>query len=243
MTEIRRELPGDVLRELRAARGYRGRRTSDEEFRYGTRRTSPRLVGAFAEMTSWSYSKLNRLERIRWETDPTTWRSLFSIADLEDLVEAGWLEGDDDYYCRFESAIEWQAKVYFQGTSVYEGAEVTLERFAAITAEHVGAVVHAHVEQTSTDGKIAIHLPPETLGALEDRVRESTLFMLIALHLARPAGEDDEEVTRSLLQMSRPDAPDTPYIRTLQLAYGIAKIMLQSEIDSLRALQEDSDSS
>jgi len=78
-----RELPSDVLRELREKKGLARK--------------------AFGELTGWSYEIQRNLEANR---------TRFTRQHLEELVAAGWIKEGDEFYRRFEEAMAyaWEAE-------------------------------------------------------------------------------------------------------------------------------------
>ena len=127
-----RELPGEVLIALRRSKGYmtaqafarkeaaRRERLKDTTLPLSAQK---RLVGkpgqltTFAGLTGWSYSKLNRLERIRRGFAPADWRAVFATRELQDLVDAGWIEEGDEWYVRFEESFKAQARALYRASN------------------------------------------------------------------------------------------------------------------------------
>jgi len=242
MDQLQLELPGDILRDFRMSLGYMSAQDWADALRAGTRRGRHvrGLVYAFAGDSGWDYYRLNRLERVRWGSDPKDWRGSFSHKDLERLVDAGWLAEGDEYYQRFEQAIKWQAQVLQHGPSVYEGARPALVGYAPIPAAYVTVLLRQVFSQLPSDVFPGTAISPEEWGALEKRIEENATYVLMLLQLQRPPSEDDEETTRGLLQIGTgSEASDTPLVRTLRFLYRYVKSEILGEIDDMAARRRE----
>jgi hypothetical protein len=126
MEEIRKELPGDVLIAFRRWKGH------------------PRSVTAFAELAGTNYTKVHRLESIRWGVDASEWLTpYFDMTDLDAFIQARWMTVGDAWYRRFQRAFEWQAKVMQHGSVIYQGVAPEGSEYAPIYEEHLSVVIRA----------------------------------------------------------------------------------------------------
>ncbi|MHB1459466.1 MAG: hypothetical protein ACYC0V_21355 [Armatimonadota bacterium] len=202
-----------------------------------------KAVKVFSKLTGWGYGKMNNIEGIKWGSNPEAWRTRFTRFDLEDLIDAGWIERDSEMCSRFEKSLEWQARVLLYGPGVYQEMELDAESYAPIPAEHLAILLRAVLSQAGPE-----ILPPKLITdqmrvTLEQRLFDDTLFVLMVLQLShRQEGGDEEdmaEVTRGLQQIGTqdPDMPETPYLRTLHFAYRCVASLLSSEVENLIEMQ------
>lgn len=240
---LHKELPGNVLIELRMSRGYMSAKACAEGIQLEQRLNRRKAVAVLSKLTGWGYGKMNNIEGIKWGSSPEAWRTRFTKFDLEDLIEAGWIERDSEMCSRFEKSMEWQAKVLLYGTKVYQEAELDTSSYAPIPAEHLAILLRAVLSQAGPDIIPPALITDQMRVTLEQRLFDDTLFVLMVLQLSRRQGGEDEEdtaeVTRGLLQIGTqdPDMPETPYMRTLHFAYRCVASLLRSEIENLIEMQ------
>ena len=215
-TQPKGELPGDVLIALRTSEGF-------------TRSSRP-----FATTVHMSYDTMRRLEMVRWGTVQQDWVRPFDRQDLVPLVNAGWLEEGDGWWLRFETAFAWQHIVMEYGRRVYEQGIPGERLFEPVFEEHVIILVRTLVQrevQKSRDEGISIN--PTQVEVTIEKITAEVLFRLTTTDLIMGQQIDgritpESEQTRGMqaLLSARGDQADTPYVRTLQLAYNWADAML-----------------
>ena len=238
-----KELPGNVLIELRMSRGYMSAKACAEGIQVEQRIIRHKLVKAFSGLTGWGYGKMNNIEGIKWGSNHEAWRTRFTKYDLEDLIEAEWIERDSEMCSRFEKSMEWQARVFLYGIKVYQEAELDTDSYAPIPAEHLAILLRAVLSQAGHEIIPPALITDQMRITLEQRLFDDTLFVLMVLQLGRGQGGEDEEdmaeVTMGLQQIvtQGPDMPETPYLRTLHFAYRCVTSLLSSEIGNLTEMQ------
>lgn len=225
------------------SRGYMSAKAWAEGIQLEKRLIRRKLVKAFSGLTGWGYGKMNNIEGIKWGSNPEVWRTRFTKFDLEDLIEAKWVQRDSEMCSRFEKSMEWQARVLLYGTSVYQEVELDAESYAPIPTEHLAILLRAVLSQAGPEILPPALITDQMRVTLEQRLFDDTLFVLMVLQLShRQGGEDEEdmaEVTRGLQQIGTqdPDMPETPYLRTLHFAYRCVASLLSSEIENLIEMQ------
>jgi hypothetical protein len=214
MEKIRKELPGDVLLAFRQIQGH------------------PRSVTVFAELAGTNYTKIHRLESIRWGVDESAWQAHFDMTDLDPFIEVGWLSVGDEWYQRFLEALKWQTKVMQCGSSIYQGVEPKGGEYAPISEEHFSVVIRAVL------GKLTAELAPSgtadeaRLKRAEEKLYQGVRSTLeaVGLLLGEDEGHDDE--TRGLLEglTEASGLPESPYLHTLRFAVRCAFVMGRERI-------------
>jgi hypothetical protein len=216
MNTTRRELPGDVVI---AFRQFKGR---------------TRTITAFAELAGTNYSKIHRWESIRWGVDPSKWKGVFDMEDLQIFIDAGMMKEGDEWYQRFQNAAEWQARVLQYGSIVYQGIQPEAE-YAPILEEHLSAVVQAVVSKAIGDMGPSWKSRSEVVAEVERKVYAAVHSMMeaVGLLVAKGFGEGPEEdVTRGLLQglTTASSGVETPYVRSLRCALRSALASARGEL-------------
>jgi hypothetical protein len=216
MVENRKELPGDVLIAFRQTKGH------------------PRSINAFAELAGTNYTKIHRLESIRWGVDASEWLTpYFDMTDLAPFIEEGWISVGDEWYQRFLGAFKWQAKVMQFGPAIYKGIEPEGSEYAPIYEEHLSVVIRA------VFGKLKAELAPSqtveeaNLKQAEDKLHQGVRSILEAVDLLIGEGNGpDDDVTRGLLQGLTETSclPDSPYVHTLRFAIECASVIGRERI-------------
>jgi len=214
MEEIRKELPGDVLITFRQSKGH------------------PRSITAFAELAGTNYTKIHRLESIRWGVDEVEWQAHFDMTDLDPFIEAGWISVWDEWYQRFLEALKWQARVMQCGSGIYQGVESEGGEYAPISEQHFSVLIRAVL------GKLTAELAPSgTVDEVRLKQAEEKLYQgvrstleAVGLLLGEDEGHDDE--TRGLLQglTEASGLPESPYLHTLRFAVRCAFVMGRERI-------------
>ena len=209
-TQPKGELPGDVLVALRSSKGFT---------------KSSRL---FATTVHMSYDTMRRLEMVKWGTVEQDWVRPVDREDLESFESAGWLKEGDGWWLRFETAFAWQHIVMEYGQRVYEQGAPGERLIEPVFEEHVIILVRTLAEREirrSLDGGISIS--PTQVEVTIEKVTAEVLFRLTTTNLIMAQQIDgritpESEQTRGMqaLLSARGDQADTPYVRTLQLAYN-----------------------
>ena len=201
------QLPGDVLIALRESNGF----LSDREF---------------SDTLPMSHTTLWRLESVLWGTPPFNWSRPMKRSDLDAFVQAGWIEIGDTWWDRFLTAFAWQHVVLKYGESIYSDNGASLRILAPISVEHVLAMAEALVarEVARRLGQSAA-IAPDEQQALIDKLyaelvlRLSTMDCILTCETDIPITPDMEQ-TRSVAELLAGGAQaETPYTRTLFLAY------------------------
>jgi hypothetical protein len=213
---IPKVLPGNVLQALRQARKY------------------TRSVTAFANLVGWSYDTLRRLEQVKWSTAPESWHHEWDYADLEALVNAGMLQRGDEFWMQFETAFAWQSLVLRYGVQVYDQETLRIRLLAPVLEEHVIVMVRSigTREMRKLSAQNA-EIDDTKLALATERVLSEVVFRLattglvLTKEMGRPNLPDTEQ-TRALegLLTTSPGA-ETPYLRTLWVAYEWAQEALK----------------
>jgi len=212
-TQPKGELPGDVLIALRTSEGF-------------VRSSRP-----FATTVHMSYDTMRRLEMVRWGTVEQDWVRPFDRQDLVPLVNAGWLEEGDGWWLRFETAFAWQHIVMEYGQRVYEQGTPDERLFEPVSKEHVIILVRTLVEREmrGSFGDGATGNPTRVEVTIE-KITAEVLFRLTTTNLIMAQQIDgkitpESEQTRGMqaLLSARGDQAETPYVRTLQMAYKWAE--------------------
>jgi hypothetical protein len=212
INEPAKMLPGDVLVALRQARKY------------------TRSVAVFAHLIGWSYDTLRRLEQVKWNTSPKTWLHPWDYVDLEPLLNADMLKRGDEFWLQFETAFAWQALVLRYGEQVYDQKTLRERLLAPVLEEHVIVLVRAIGEREMRklaessgeidDAKLAL----ATERVLSEVVlRLATTGFILTKEMGGPILADTEQTRAMEGLLTAGAGAETPYIRTLRLAYAWAE--------------------
>jgi hypothetical protein len=212
LVHSQRELPGDVVASIREAEGYL------------------RSVRIFAELLGFSYDTLRRMEMVKWGSSPETWERLFDYQDLQAFVNAGFVQEGDERWHRFKAAFVRQHEVRKYGENVYTETGEEEPIFAPASPQHISLLVQMVItrdgqrfDSTSTRiGDVPLELIVEKLTA--DIVMSMTMAGLASDDAPEEYDEDDIERTRAIQDQAATEGyPETPYLRTLRLAYELAE--------------------
>ena len=217
MENTEMELPGDVLIAFRLTKGR------------------PRSITTFAELAGTNYTKIHRLESIRWGVDEAEWSAHFDMTDLDPFIAVGWLSVGDEWYQRFQRAFEWQAKVMQYGPAIYEEAEPKTE-YAPISEEHLSAVIRAVLGKLTAELGAARMVEEMRLKRAEEKLYQGVRSTLEAVGLLLSEDEGPgEEVTRGVLQglTEGADLPESPYLHTLRFAVRCASVIGRERLQEL----------
>jgi hypothetical protein len=130
MTTFRRELPGDLLWALLHELGIKQItafvRQHEQRIGRALEASARDVKGAELDRT-WNVLVLNDQKwynrfAIQWKSDPTKWRTVFTLQNLDALILAGWVEDGSEMHERFQSAIRLQDALKL-GSSYDELAE------------------------------------------------------------------------------------------------------------------------
>jgi hypothetical protein len=218
MLSQRRELPGDVIEVLRRQSGY----VKSKE--------------RFARRVGFSLDTLRRLELVKWCTEESDWFRAVEHYDLEAFVNAGLIEEGDDWWMRFITAFAWQDIVMRYGKAAYTLDEAYERLIAPVMEQHAIALVQAvaerEIRKLARSGK-GLNMTDERREALVDKVTGEVLFRLSTTGLILTKefkGKiiPEEERTRALQDvLVEGPAVESPYVRTLRLAYDWAEQMVE----------------
>jgi hypothetical protein len=218
MEKIRKELPGDVLIAFRQSKGH------------------PRSITVFAELAGTNYTKIHRLESIRWGADESEWQAHFDMTDLDPFIEVGWMSLTDEWYQRFLKALKWQAKVMQYGSVIYQGIEPEGSEYAPISEEHLAVVIRAVLSKLTTELG-----PSRMVDEAQFRQAEQKLYQgvrstieAVGLLLSEDVGPG-EDVTRGILQgmTEASGLPESPYLRTLRFAVRCASTFVRETVPGM----------
>ena len=208
-----KELPGDVLVAYRESRGH------------------IRDVSRFADLAGSNYSKIHRLESIRWGTPPSEWSGVFDVADLDIFIDAEMMAVGDNWHRRFQDSFVWQAQAMQHGEAIYEEIEPDSSHFAPISLEHLSVVVSAVIEKMGEEG-YSTHLEDEHVrAAVASKLYEAVRLTLEVVGLLLRRDEGDE-ITRGPL----PDltgvggVTESPYVHTLRFAVRCASAYAREQL-------------
>ena len=225
MEGTRKELPGDVLIAFRQLKGH------------------PRSVTVFAELAGTNYTKIHRLESIRWGVDASEWLTpYFDMTDLAPFTQVGWMRVGDEWHRRFQRAFEWQAKVLQHGSAVYQGVEPGVGDYAAISEEHLWVVVRAVLGKLTAESGASRTADETRLRQAEEKLYRGVRSTLEAVGLLLDEGEGPEDdVTRGLLQglTEASGLPESPYLRTLRFAVRCASVIGREKMDEPVDMEEE----
>jgi len=221
---MKRELPGDVMVAFR-----------EEEMGH------PRSKTVFAELAGSNYTKIYRIESIRWGVPEAQWRHHFDMVDLEPFVESGLMKKGDHWYERFRRSCKWQALVMQHGEAVYEGGDMGSGEYARISSEHLAVVVRAVLQKLLDDMPLS-HVPDEqTRKEAEHVLGQGMRSILDALDLLMAADEaSDRDITRGVLwgMIDGRGRPTGPYMRTLEFAVRCALVVGRERLEEMAAGQD-----
>ena len=208
------ELPGDVLVAIRESEGY------------------VRSVRTFAELIGLSYDTWRRLELVKWGTLPEEWVRPVDRSDLDALISAGLLQEGDAYWERLNKAFAWQHLVRKLGERIYRdlslGAEQSEPLLTTVPSRHVRAlaqtVVMREVRRYQSEGLEGEPVEVLVEKITADVVATMTLAALASEDAPDTCDEDDLERTRSIPgEPTGQGQAETPYVRTLRIAYELAE--------------------
>ena len=208
------ELPGDVLVAIRESEGYVS------------------MAKTFAELIGLSYDTWRRLELVKWNTLPEQWVRPVNRADLDFLIAAGLVQEGGSYWKRIKKAFVWQHLVRKYGKRVYDdvaqGTEPGEPLLATVPSRHVRVlaqtVIMREVRRYQSEGLEGEPVEVLIENITSDIVTGMTLAGLASEDAPDACDEDDLERTRSI-----PEEPtgqgqaETPYVRTLRIAYELAE--------------------
>ncbi|MHB1355037.1 MAG: hypothetical protein ACYCZF_03560 [Anaerolineae bacterium] len=215
MVQARKELPGDVMIAFRKLKGH------------------PRSIAVFAQLAGSNYTKIHRLESIRWGVNESEWLAHFDMRDLEPFIEVGWIAVNDKWYQRFLESLKWQIRVVQFGSAVYREDLPDSSEYAPITQEHFSVVIRAVL------GKLKGELAPSGTAdetkfkQAEEKLYEGVRSTLEAVGLLLSESDSSgEEVTRGMLQglSADDDSHDSPYLHTLRFVVRYAMVIGRERI-------------
>jgi hypothetical protein len=220
LVHSQRELPGDVIASIREAEGY------------------VRSVRVFAELLGFSYDTLRRMEMVKWGSSPETWERLFDYQDLQAFVNAGFVQEGDARWQRFKAAFVRQHQVRKYGESVYAEPDEEEPLFAPALPQQISLLVQMVITRDgqrydNTETRIG-DVPLEMIAAklTADIVMSMTMVGLASDDASEEFDEDDIERTRAIQGQSATGGyPETPYLRTLRLAYELAEDAARAAFD------------
>jgi hypothetical protein len=180
----------------------------------------------FAGLAGFSHDTLRRLEMVRWGTAPEDWMRPVDRRDLDAFVNAGFLQPEDDWWQRFMIAFSWQHLVLRYGREAYRPETL----FEPVVQEHVLALIRALVQREfrrrTAQGAV---LTEEGQEQLVEGIVGEVILRLSATGLVHAQEKGGRmlpgiDQTRSLEGLLGTGAQaDTPYLRTLRLAYDWAE--------------------
>jgi hypothetical protein len=180
-----------------------------------------------------NYTKVHRLESIRWGVDESEWLAHFDMTDLEPFIQVGGMVLGDEWYQRFQEAFRWQAKVMQPGSAIYRGVEPKVSEYAPISEEHLWVVIRA------VRGKLTAELGPSRpideakLAQAEQKLYQGVRSTLEAVGLLLNEGEGPgDDVPRGVLQglTETCGLPESPYVHTLRFAVRCASVIGRERI-------------
>jgi len=188
-----------------------------------------RSVTAFANLVGWSYHTLRRLEQVKWDTSPKTWHHPWDYADLEPLLNAACCSAAMSSGCssRRPSLAVVGAALWGAGLRSGDlGGSASWHR-SWRARDRDGAGDWAR-EMRKLAAK-SEDLSETTLALATERVLSEVVFRLattgfiLTKEMGGPILPDTEQ-TRALEGLLTPGAgAETPYLRTLRMAYEWAE--------------------
>ena len=208
------ELPGDVLEAIRESEGY------------------VRSVRTFAELIGLRYDTLRRLEMVKWGSNPEIWNRAVKRKDLDGLIAAGFVREGDARWERLKKAFVWQQAVLQYGKRVYEdvtsGSQPEEPLLTTLPSRHVRVLAQTvtmrEVRRYQSEG-----IEGEPVELLVERITSDVVASMTLAGLASEdapdaCDEDDLERTRSIPgEPTGQGQAETPYVRTLRIAYELAE--------------------
>jgi hypothetical protein len=218
MEKIRKELPGDVLVAFRQSKGH------------------PRSITVFAELAGTNYTKIHRLESIRWGADESEWQAHFDMTDLDPFIEVGWISLEDEWYQRFLKALKWQAKVMQYGSVIYREPQPEVGAYSPISEEHLAVVIRAVLSKLTAELGPSRMVDEAQFRQAEQKLYQGVRSMLEAVGLLLSGDEGlGEDVTRGVLQVltETNGLPESPYLRTLRFAVRCASMIARERMEEM----------